>query len=152
MKRLLSLLLLFCLILSATSCALPTSDEPPIESGASCRVVLATDPVMEYTVDLTDLSVDEGLMSLLKHLNETEGLTYAEESGAYGAYLTAVGSLVAKGSSYISIYTSVAEDFDVSSYATTATYDGVTLTSSGFGASQMKIRDGAIYYICLATY
>ena len=153
MKKFLSLLLVLTLLFSVASCA-PSNNEdtPPAADAATCRVVIGTDPVTEYTVDFSSFVVDEGLMSLLKHLRDTKGLTFTEESGAYGAFLTSVGSLVAGDSSYISIYTSVPEDFDVSAYATTMTYDGVTLTSSGFGASSMKIKDGAIYYISLSTF
>ena len=48
---------------------------------------------------------------------------------------------------YIYLYTSVAQDVDVSEYATTVEYKGQTLTSSGVGASDMHLEDGAIIYI-----
>ena len=70
----------------------------------------------------------------------------------YGAFITAFGSLTAGGSSYISLYTSVESDFNVSEWAKEISYKNVKLVSSGVGASGMKLEDGAIYLITLGSY
>ena len=53
---------------------------------------------------------------------------------------------------YIYLYTSVAADQDVSSYATTKEYNGMTLVSSGVGLSDMSAPDGAVIYVGTIFY
>ena len=152
MKKLLLLTLIFSLLFTAVGC------EPLFDKGAeeglfgSCYVVIATDPVKEYKVDLTKITPGEGLISVLKYLRDTEGLTFTETSGAYGAYLTAVDGLVAGDTAYIALYTSVTADADVSAYADPISSKESTLTTAGVGASSLRIEEDAVYYIALVSY
>ena len=111
-----------------------------------CKVVLGNENQTAYTVDLDEITVDNGLFSVLDHLKKAEGLTYScDPSG----FLTEVGNVKQDTSTgtYIYIYTSVEADQDVSQYATTMTYNGLTLISSGVGAKDMTVSDGAVIYI-----
>ena len=139
-KKFLALLLCAVMLFCIFGCA-------PTEDGTSgeITVVIAEDPAAKYTVDLDEVSVTNGLISVLEYLKSKEGITFEMS----GTMIDKVGELTndyAEGK-YIYIYTSVAADIDVSEYATTVEYEGQTLTSSGVGASDMHIEDGAIIYI-----
>ncbi|MBO5009651.1 MAG: hypothetical protein J6D20_02975 [Clostridia bacterium] len=118
------------------------------DSAGEMTLVIAGDSIVKYEVDLDDVEITEGLVSVLKHLNEEEGLEYEIS----GTYLNKVGEVennaanAAEGK-YLYIYTSVAEDIDVSQFAETVEYEGKTLTSSGVGATEMHIDDGCVIYI-----
>lgn len=124
------------------------------DASGSCTVVVGEEPEKVYEVSLDDVTVENGLMSVLEYLKEKKGLSYTSNDTGYGAYLTSVGALQedSSTSTYIFIYTSVEADFDVSAMATTKDYKGTTLTSAGVGASSMTIQDGAIYYIGTVKY
>lgn len=148
MVRLIATLLALLSLFAFVGC-----DKTQNASG-SCTVVVGEEPEMVYEVSLDDLTVDNGLMSVLEYLKEKKGLSYTSNDTGYGAYLTSVGALQedSSTSTYIFIYTSVEKDFDVSAMATTMDYKGTTLTGSGVGASSMTIEDGAIYYIGTVKY
>lgn len=142
--RVLLLVLALCIALSALVGCGETS-----KTGFA-TVVVGTETPTEYKVNLDKVEGEEGLLSVLAYLKETEGLTYEESGG----FLSAVGDLeqdTGKGE-YIYLYTSVAEDADVSVYATTQTYKDMTLTSAGVGAKDMHITDGAVIYIGLIVW
>ena len=125
------------------------------DSGTATVVVAAATEdgkATEYKVNLADLKDQRGLMTVLDYLKEHNGLTYTAQDSEYGAFLTSVNDLKPEGNQYISLYTTVAADADVSEWATTIEYQGTTLTSSGVGASSMTIEDGAVIYICLLTF
>ena len=107
----------------------------------TCTVVLAGDPETEYTVDLDDLTVDNGLFSVLDHLS----LHYHENGGM----LTEVESVKQDTAAgiYVYLWTSVEADQDVSEYKSTKVYGDLTLVSAGIGAKDMTITDGAVIYI-----
>ena len=120
----------------------------------SIRFVIFDESAVEYTVDLSLLGEGDGVIPALDYLKENRGVDYTVTDGGYGAYLTSLGTLresAAEGK-YLYVYTSVESDFDVSAYAMTVEYDGVTLTSSGVGISEMSLTDGAIIYITYITY
>ena len=79
----------------------------------------------------------------MKLLSEKEDNFVFSETGGF---INEVGTLKndAAANAYIIIYTSVEKDFDVSQYATTTDYKGVTLTSSGVGFKEMHVEEGAI--------
>ena len=111
-----------------------------------CTVVLGNANQTAYTVDLDKVTIDNGLISLLDYLKKAEGLTYScDPSG----FLTVVADVKQDTDTgvYIYIYTSVEKDQDVSQYATTMTYNGLTLVNAGVGAKDMTIEDGAVIYI-----
>ena len=120
----------------------------------SIRFVIFDTSAVEYVVDLSSLGEGKGLMPVLDYLAENEGVSYTATDGGYGAYLTSLGTLresAAEGK-YLYVYTSVESDFDVSAYAKTVDYAGVTLKSSGVGISEMSLTDGAVIYVTYITY
>ena len=111
-----------------------------------CTVVLGNAEQTAYTVNLDEVTVDNGLFSVLDYLKENESLTYACDASGF---LTEVGDVKqdAAAGIYIYLYTSVAKDQDVSEYKTEQPYGDMTLVSSGVGAKDMTIEDGAVIYI-----
>lgn len=146
MKKLLSVLLLAIIIVSVSACNKPVAETVTVVIGGSDEVV--------YEVDLNKVDVTEGAFSVLKYLNENEGLNLASESGEFGPYLTEVGSLKndSVNGMYIYIYTSVEADKDTSEYAMNHTYNGVELTSAKVGISQMKVEKDSIIYFGLIKF
>jgi hypothetical protein len=118
-------------------------------SGTATIVIDGTEPV-EYKVKLDDITVDNGLISVLEHLKATKELTFEMS----GTMIDKVGGLANDYTTgtYIFIYTSVEKDFDVSEWATMVSYKGKNLTSSGVGAAEMTVCDGAVIYITTITY
>ncbi len=124
------------------------------DTKGSCTIVVGSASEKAYTAPLDKVTGTNGLISVLDYLKEAEGLTYTSNDSGYGAYLTQVDDIKedAENGTYLYIWTSVAADFDVSEYATQKTYGDKTLTSSGVGATQMTIEDGAVIYIGTITY
>lgn len=123
----------------------------PKNSGeGTCKIVVATEPAVVYTVNIGDVTGGQNLLTALAYLREKDGLTYAESGGM----LTAVGGLSQDAATgvYLYLYTTVTQDQDVSVYATTVEYDGQTLISSGVGAAEMHLEDGAVIYIGTIVY
>ena len=149
--RLLALTIAFATaLLSLTACG--GTDNSGTEG--TLTLVIFDEVAVEYEVDLSLVGEGDGLMPVLSYLSENEGLTYTATDGGYGAYLTSLGTLreSAIEGKYLYVYTSVAADFDVSAYAKTVDYAGVTLTSSGVGISEMTLTDGAVIYVTYITY
>ena len=111
-----------------------------------CTIVLGNASETAYTVNLDDLTVDNGLFSVLDYLKENEGLTYSCDASGF---LTEVGDVKQDTSAgvYIYLYTSVVKDQDVSEYKTEQVYGNMTLVSSGVGAKDMTVENGAVIYI-----
>lgn len=152
--KILALLLIVAMIaVVAVAC---TPDQPTVGDSGTVTIVVANPDAdaTEYVVDLSKLNGQEGLMTVLDYLKENNGLTYTETNGAYGAYLTQVNNIKEDSTAgvYLYLYTSVAQDADVSEYAKTMDYKGITLTSSGVGSSSMHIADGAVIYIGTIKY
>ena len=151
LSRILAIVLLLCtIVLPFTGCK-----TQPGEKSGTITVVVETDPVTAYTVDLDKVTIEKGLISVLDYLKETEsGFTYEAQDSTYGAFITKVLTLdsTAVTNGYITLLTSVESDFDVTEYAVEKDYKGTKIVSSGAGASTMKIESGAVYYIALATY
>ena len=121
-----------------------------------CTVVVDTDPVTVYTVDLDKVGkTDQGLISVFEYLKENEDFTFETKDSGWGAYLTKVLTIDATkdSHSYIMLLTSVEKDFDVTQQnPPTENYGGTTVVYSGVGASSMEIQSGAVYYITLGTF
>lgn len=133
MKKQLSFICVFVLLLGCLfSCT------PPSENGTA-TIVIGTEEPREYTLEFREGDITNGLFSALDLLD----IEYTEEGGMFYS----VGNLAPTGNTYIWIYTSVDADRDVTAYATTMEYRGTTLTSTGKGAKDMSITDGAIIYI-----
>ena len=149
--KLLALLLVVSLSLFALASCKRAKQSENLPEGAFITLVVSGEVCAEYKVPLDKIKVTEGLISVLSYLEEIDALDY--EYGESGM-LESVGELensLERGE-WIFIYTDVAEDIDVSEYAQTIEYEGRTLTSAGVGASQLKIKDGATYYIGLIVY
>ena len=171
--RILSLLLVLVLICSAfVGCTQPTTNDGEPENTPTTNetqedtpsstdtsdgeqeevsqkgyltLVLEGDPAVEYRVNLDKVEGEDGLLSVLEYLNAEKGLAYNADAG----FLTEVGEVKqdADAGVYVYIWTSVDADKDVSAYATTKDYNDMTLTSSGVGATDMTVCDGAVIYI-----
>lgn len=142
-KKLLTLILALAMIFSALA-FISCSDEQNDGDGTVTLVVDGKE-TKEYTVDITGLSLDRGLVSVLDVLKERGELDYEIAD----TFLNKVGDVENDytAGEYIYIFTSVEADFDVSTYAQTREYKGQTLTSVGIGALEMTIEDGALIYI-----
>lgn len=138
MKKILALLLALCL----TVCALASCS---VIGEGKATVVVAGAETVEYTVNLGKVEGNKGLVSVLEYLKEKEGLDYAI-TGTMLDYVGDVKNDYEKGE-YVYLYTSVEKDKDVTEWATTIDYKGTTLTSSGVGATDMSLEDGAIIYV-----
>lgn len=146
MKKILSLALLVALAV-----ALLTGCQPASVSGYATVVVGGTE---EIKVNLDEVEITNGVLSVLEYLENKGELDFEAEGGDFGAYLTKVGSIeqnFAEGK-YVGVWTSNESDFDVTAYAQTKTYKGVTLTTSGVGVSSMSVKDGVIIYFDYISY
>lgn len=143
-KILLTILLALSLIFSAFTLTACNETEP--EDTAGCvTLVIAGKEESVYTVSLDGLTIDKGLVSVLDALKAEGKLDY----GITDTFLDYVGDVkndYAKGE-YVYIYTSVTKDQDVSEYKQTKSYNGKELVSSGVGATEMTIEDGALIYV-----
>ena len=139
MKKTVSFITLFAIILLSFTACTPTST-----GGGTATVVIGTDTPTEYTLVFQDGDITNGLLSAFDMLELEYDIS--------GGFLNGVGDLNPQPPTYIWIYTSVSADADVSSYATTLVYKGATLTSTGKGAEEMTIEDGAIIYVGTITY
>lgn len=135
----------------------PQTPGDPSEQPAQTMtlVLLKGDYVQEFTVTLSELpATSKGLIAVLDLLQSQGKLTYEAQDSTYGKFLTRVGELrqdEAAGT-YLSLYTTVEKDKDVSAYATTLTYKDITLTSSGVGAESMTMEKDCIVVITLFSY
>ena len=156
LQKVLALTIVMALVLAMVATLVACDKTVGSEGTVSIVVAPATEggEATEYVVDLSKLSGQNGLMTVLEYLKENKGLTYTEQASTYGAFLTQVNDLAQDESQglYLYLYTSVAQDADTSSWATTMEYKGHTLTSSGLGSSSMHIEDGAIIYIGTIKY
>ena len=137
---------------AADTTTAPSTTAPAEETSEKgfCTIVIEGDPATEYRVNLDKVTGMNGLLAVLEYLKTEKSLTYVAESG----FLTEVGSVKqdATAGKYVYIWTSVEKDFDVSAYASTKTYGELTLTSSGVGATDMTMTDGATIYIGLYSW
>ena len=124
-----------------------------VASTGTATVVVEKDGEFNaYEVNLLTVSDHNGgALALLEELKK-DGFAYEATSGEYGAYLTSIDGMTPNPTcEYISIYTSVESDFSVPTEymptVSTVDYNGVPLTYSGVGISQMNIPNGAIILV-----
>lgn len=148
MKKIVTTLLLIATLFCIIACknTAPTS--------GIVTVVIRGETDAVYNVDLAEVQVTDGVLSILQYLKDEKGIALEYEDSGYGAFLTKCGSLKQDLSKneYLYLYTSVQSDFDVSGYATTQDFNGKTLTSAGVGLTQMQICDGAIILIATMKF
>ncbi len=138
LKRILAVILIIIAAVSVFACN-------ENDSEGSVTVVIGTETPTEYTVDLSKVDGKNGLVAVLEYLKSEENLQFEMQ----GTMIDRVGDLKNDSSTgtYVYIYTSVAADQDVSEYKETVEFNGQILTSTGVGAAQMSIVDGAVIYI-----
>ncbi len=158
--KILAIVMTFAMMLSLAACdfssfwdfsAFGNRDASAYDDGkGEMTLVVIGDTEKEYTVDLDNVEITKGLVSVFDYLKEKEGLTYEID----GTYINDVNGLTegAPEGAYLSLYTSVEKDFDVSRYATTVEYNGRSATTSGYGALEMHIEGGALILIKLEIW
>ena len=114
------------------------------ESGAEMTLVIASDPVSEYSIDLSGRPENVKVTELM----DAEGIPYTMS----GTMITGAGGLTQSGNVYIYLYTSVEKDKDVTVWATELEYKGKTLVNSGVGILDMTVEDGCVVYIGTIVY
>ena len=151
MKKLLALLLVVMTVFAFAACS---QNEVVAEGTVTIVEYVADGDDIEYVVDLAKVENATSLFDVLTYLKNEKSLTFEYSGEGESTFCTAFGSLsqdTANGI-YLYLYTSVESDFDVSGFEKTMTYKNQTLTSSGVGVTQMKLEDGAVYYIGLIVY
>lgn len=133
----LTIIAVLCSVLLFTAC---TKDEGLADNESFTIVIDDNGAFTEYTVKGSEAKTVEKALKLLS--GKEDNFVFSETGG----FINEVGTLKndAAANAYIMIYTSVEKDFDVSQYATTTDYKGVTLTSSGVGFKEMHVEEGAI--------
>ncbi len=155
MKRIFSILLILSLSLTAlASCSLLSLFGDVAEKGEVTVVVENADGSFEvYEAYLESVeNKDEGARGVIENLRDRDEnpLHLVMEDGAYGAFVSEIGSIKQADGSYVMVYTSVESD----SYAgaPTVEYDGKTLYQSGVGISAMKVGAGTVILFRLESY
>lgn len=158
-KRILAVVLTLALVLSLVFAFAACNDgeqtSPPQESEGTFRVVLMpkTGEAQEYTVDISLL--DDGLNgeAAVMQLVGNHGVELRWEESSYGKYLLSIGCVQpTEANEFVQLFTSVEKDKGVDAYAVTMEYDGVSLTTSRWGISQMSVEKDCIILIKVGSY
>ena len=153
MKKIISLALVLVMALTLSSCGVFSLFGDVAEKGEVTVVVENADGSFEvYEAHLESVeNKNEGVKGVLEHLNQqNDSLYLVMEDGAYGAFVSEIGSIKQSEGSYVMVYTSIESD----SYAgaPTVEYDGKTLYQSGVGISAMKVGAGTVILFRLESY
>ncbi len=148
--RLLALVLALGCVFALASCGALVTPGGESDGSGVITIAVGGDSPVEYKVDIGNVDVRYGLISVLEYLRDEQGLDF-KMSGTMIDRVGVLGNNAERGE-YIYIYTSVPSDMDVSEYAETVEYKGQTLTSSGVGAGDMHIKDGAVIYIGIVKW
>lgn len=176
MKRLKVLAAVLCAALLAFgAAAFAACGEESAKALSGSMTVVVCDQTDEnaeakvYTVDLSNFTEKDSAEAVINYLVDKDDFYYEGYRGAYGLFFTAAGyRYTPEGSSYetnayvvrqdasagkyLFVYSSVKQDQETASYASTVDYEGTTLTSTKVGISFMHIEDGAIIYIGAILY
>ena len=152
MKKILSVILAVTLTaLSLISCTPTVAEEGDVTVVVEC----ADGSFEVYKTYLQNVkNKDEGALGILEHLRDREEnpLALTCEDGAYGAFITSIGSIKQDAASgeYITVYTTTLAD----SYedAPTITFEGALLYSSGVGVSFMSVPVGTVILFRLEKF
>ena len=149
MSKFTKIILAIMLAISTCFCVACTPD--PFE-GKYTIVINANDNNSVYAID-SEVQGVYTLADALLYLRDNESVVYECSDSSYGVYISKLGDICPEGySQWVSVYTSIESDKDVSEYATTIQYEGRTLYSSGFGVSSMSLEEGCIIYFTLGVY
>ena len=147
--KLIALCLVLTLAFLLVACK---SEEPPIPSGDggdTLTLVIEGDFITEYTVPLSNFDTSAGVLGLIAYLSETGALSYEMN----GTMLSKIGELTdGDGGKYIYVFTTISSETDVSRYAKTVEYNGMTITSAGYGISSLTVAPDAVIYITLVEF
>ena len=149
-NKILIFILAFALVLfTLTACTETVTPSTQEGGNPEITLVVSGDVVTRYTVKLTNLK-SGGLVGVLEYLEQIDAIEYELN----GTMLAKVGELEndAASNKWIYVYTTVEKDIDVSQYAQSVVYEGKTIVSSGIGAYEMTLEDGAIIYIGTIIY
>lgn len=144
MKKLLTIFLAIMVVFSLVACTPKQVDEEGI-----ITVVVMQETPLTYSVKLEDVDLSEGALSVLKYLNTEKGMPLEYSTSEYGAMINKIGGITADNKTgFISVFTSVEKDWDVTEYCQTREYEGVTVKSSAVGVSSMSVVKGMVIYFC----
>ncbi len=141
--KLLTALFAICFLLSFSACQ--WGDRTVEESGVVTVVIMNEAPLV-FKLQLDEIDLSQGALSLMLYLKEKEGLTVEYEEGQLGAYFTRIGDIMSDDNGYLSIFTSHEKDWDVTEYCITKDYNGITVKTSAVGISSMSVLDGMVLY------
>ena len=139
-RILLMLIMLTVALLAVSSC---TKDETNFGEGDKMTLVVAEEEMKIFEIPLKDFKKSDSVLTVLDYLKNEGKLDYEMS----GTFVNKVGSLPNVENGYVYFYTTVESDIDVSQFATTIEYDGLTIVNSGVGAQDMHLENGAIVYI-----
>ena len=153
MKKIIAVIIsvLLCAMLSSCQLVKRNPSGGSSDSGVF-TVYIGDDGATVYSVDIKDVEVTEGALSVLNYLKDNNDLNLEYTVGAYGAFITELGSLKPEGSSYIAVYTTCETDYSLPPYDTTKSVNGVTFTYSGVGVSEMTVSGGISVLFVVETY
>lgn len=152
MKKIIAVIISVLLCAMLCSCQVVKRNSSGSSDSGVFTVYIGDDGATVYSVDIKDVEVTEGALSVLNYLKENNDLTFEYYVGAYGAFITELGSLKPEGSSYIAVYTTCETDYSIPPYDTTKTVAGVTFTYSGVGVSEMTVSGGVSVLFVVETY
>lgn len=158
-KRILAVLLTLALALSLVFAFVACNDgeqtQPPQANEGTFRVVLMpkTGEAQEYTVDIALLEGNLNGEAAIMQLVGNHGVGVSWEESSYGKYLLSIGNVQpTEANEFVQLFTSVEKDKGVDAYAVTTEYDGVSLTTSRFGITQMSVEKDCVILIKVGTY
>ncbi len=147
MKKLLTVFLAIMVAFSLVAC-----NPKQVDEKGTITVVVMQETPLNYTVKLEDLDLSEGAFSVVKYLNVEKGMSLEYENSVYGAYITKIGDISTDSAGFVSVFTSVEREWDVTEYCVTKEYNGITVKSSAIGLSSMSIVEGMVLYFCYIAY
>ena len=146
LTKIIALALAIMLALASLVACYPESD-----ADGEVTLVVAGDTTQVFSVEISKIEGEKNVLTLVEYLNNKGLLDYKTDATGF---FTEIGSVKqnVKERKGVWIWTSVEEDFDVSQSVATKEYNGKTLTSSGVGAKDMTLKDGAIIYFSYITW
>lgn len=123
-----------------------------VEDKGSVTVVVNGEEQVVYNINLEDLDLTDGALSLMVYLKDTKGLDVVYTDSIYGAYFTKIGDIATDDNGYLCILTSYEDEWDRSIYSVEADYLGTKVVSSSVGISSMSVVDGVIIYFTYVAY
>ena len=156
-KKILAVVLTIVLALSLAFAFAACTDEPenPQSQEGTFKVVLVpkTGEAQEYTIDIALLDGQLNGEAAIMQLVGNHGVSVSWEESSFGKYFSSIGCVQpTEENEYVRLFTTVEKDKGVDAYATTIDYKGVSLTSSGFGISQMSVEKDCIILIRVDSY